>query len=88
MSVASRLKTWPSTANPLACGFGLQAICFSVQARRAVLGSERGQMQDRLLQLRQEVEASQQAKAALQSRNLTGEALLSKVCHFGTWRLF
>ena len=52
-----------------------------MQARRAVLGSERGQLQDRLLQLREEVEASQQAKAALQSRNLTGEALLSKVWH-------
>ena len=62
-----------------------------MQARRAVLGSERGQLQDRLVQLREEVEASQQAKAALQSRNLTGEALLSKVCNcikvYRAWKI-
>ncbi len=50
-----------------------------MQARHAVLGSERSQLQARLATLRQEAEASQQATAALDSRNLTGEALLSKV---------
>ena len=50
-----------------------------VQAKHAVLGSERSQLQGRLAILRQEAEASQQATAALDSRNLTGEALLSKV---------
>ena len=50
-----------------------------VQAKHAVLGSERSQLQGRLATLRQEAEASQQATAALDSRNQTGEALLSKV---------
>lgn len=44
-----------------------------------MLGSERSQLQARLATLRQEAAASQQATAALDSRNLTGEALLSKV---------
>ena len=39
-----------------------------MQARRAVVGSERGQLQANLAQLQQEAEASQQAMAALQSQ--------------------
>ena len=50
-----------------------------LQARHAVLGAERSQLQARLAGLKMEVEASQQATAALDTRNLTGEALLSKV---------
>ena len=43
------------------------------------MDSERSQLKSKLRQLQEEVEASQQAIAALQDRNLTGEALLSKV---------
>lgn len=64
--------------SPLKCNLKVKG-CF--QAKRAILGSERGQLQARLAELREQVEASQQAMAALQSRNLTGEALLSKVSH-------
>lgn len=50
-----------------------------LQARRAVLSSERSHLQGRLGQLQAEVEASHQAMAAIESRKLSGETLLSKV---------
>ena len=44
-----------------------------------MLASERSRLQEQMSQLRAEVEASQQAMAALESRKLSGEQLLSKV---------
>ena len=70
---------------PISTARAVVSTAVMLQAQHAVLGSQRCQVQARLVQLQADAHASQQAITALADRSVTAEALLAKARPHSSW---